>query len=212
MRSIFSGNADINKNAYMNWRTSWREASDSMVELAKGFIESALELSQSCVDDNRHKRADILIFPILFNANHGIEVYLKSICWTLNQLLQTNKDFSKHHNLNNLLEDTQNLIERYTDQETARHFLDQTKVYINDVYDKINIPQSDDTQRKPDLTFTRYVLDQKGRPHFYMVEKENVIVDLEHFTTIMQKIYEDLDSMHTYLYYELESTKERMSE
>lgn len=79
----------------MNWRTSWRDASDSMVELANGFIDAALELSQSCIDDNSHKKADILVFPILFNANHGIEVYLKSICWCLNQLLQKNKDLKR---------------------------------------------------------------------------------------------------------------------
>lgn len=111
-----------------------------------------------------------------------------------------------------LVKDAQKLIEMYTDQEAVIHFLDQTTEYINDLYDKIGILQPDGTKGAPDITFTRYVLNPKGRPQFYMVEKNNVVVDLENFIIILQKIYEDLNNMHTYLYYELESRKERKNE
>ena len=35
-------------------------------------------LAQDCLQDNGDKKADIVVFPMLFSANHAIELYLKS--------------------------------------------------------------------------------------------------------------------------------------
>jgi len=209
MKSVFSYNADINKNAYMNWRTSFRKPVESMAELAKGFMESAIELAQLCVEDNVGKRADIFIFPILFNAHHGIEVYLKSICWSLNQLLQTDKKFSPHHKLNYLLEDAIKLMEKHEGQKAVTHFLENTTAYINNLYEfLVQTSQQDGAERTADITFARYILDIKGEPQFYVIEKENVVVDLEHFIIVMEEIYNDLHGMYSYLEHKLEKYEE----
>src|SRR5690625_6409664 len=42
------------------------------------LISPAITMSKKCLSGNEDKKADVLIFPILNNANHGIELYLKS--------------------------------------------------------------------------------------------------------------------------------------
>lgn len=51
----------------------------TMIVLGEGFICSSLILTRYCLKDNKSKGADMLIYPILFNINHGIEIYLKVI-------------------------------------------------------------------------------------------------------------------------------------
>lgn len=74
IKPIFSKNEDFRKIAFLNWRM---DSSDirSLLNLADGYFVSGLELTKQCLDDNSHNRADILIFPILTNINHGIELY-----------------------------------------------------------------------------------------------------------------------------------------
>ncbi|MGE1104099.1 hypothetical protein [Peribacillus simplex] len=92
MNNVFSYNADIEKNAYLNWRTNRNDHIHNMIVLADGFMSAATLLAKQVlldnVDkiDNADKKTDSLIFPILFNANHGIGVYLKAISWSLNIL------------------------------------------------------------------------------------------------------------------------------
>lgn len=89
MKDIFSYNVDINKTAYMNWRTDKHDHIKNIITVANGFMESSLISAKEVVNNNHSKRADIVIFPILFNANHAIELYLKAITWTLNVLLES---------------------------------------------------------------------------------------------------------------------------
>lgn len=42
---------------------------------------------------NVDKKADIVVFPMLFSANHAIELYPKSINWSLNMLLNMKESF-----------------------------------------------------------------------------------------------------------------------
>ena len=44
-------------------------------------------IAEAALVDNWDKKADSLIYPIIFNANHAIESYLKATVWTLNILL-----------------------------------------------------------------------------------------------------------------------------
>ena len=89
MKPIFTGNSDFEKSAFVNWRTSKHEDIQNMLVLAEGFLSSSIELAKTSLADNSDKKADMLIFPILTNANHGIELYLKSLVWTLNKLLNS---------------------------------------------------------------------------------------------------------------------------
>src|SRR5699024_7205560 len=99
LKDIFSYNKDIEKNAYMNWRTQRFDQIQNMIVIAEGFRDSSLLLVEQILKDNTDKKADNLIFPILFNANHSIEVYLKAINWTQNKLLNKDDTFAKTHDL-----------------------------------------------------------------------------------------------------------------
>ena len=76
MEKIFSYNVDIDKTAYMNWRTRPHQPIHDMMIIADGYMKAAIMLAQDCLQDNMDKKADIVVFPILFSANHAIELYL----------------------------------------------------------------------------------------------------------------------------------------
>ena len=77
MEQVFSYNADIEKTAYMNWRTRQHQPIHDMIIIADGYMKSAIMLAADCLQDNKDKKADIVVFPMLFAANHAIELYLK---------------------------------------------------------------------------------------------------------------------------------------
>ena len=93
MEKISSYNVDIDKTAYMNWRTRPHQPIHDMMIIADGYMKAAIMLAQDCLQDNMDKKADIVVFPILFSANHAIELYLKSINWSLNMLLNEKESF-----------------------------------------------------------------------------------------------------------------------
>lgn len=62
-------------------------------------MDAALSLADKCLADNTDKKADELIFPILFNADQSIELYLKAIIWELNRLEEKDDDFPTGHDL-----------------------------------------------------------------------------------------------------------------
>ncbi|HBJ1649821.1 TPA: hypothetical protein LA460_000610 [Clostridium botulinum] len=99
MKDIFSYNLDIDKNAYMNWRTNKHEHINNMIVIAKGFMMSSIILAEQMLNNNTNKNADIVIYPILFNANHAIELYLKAISWTLNVILDKDKKIEGSHDI-----------------------------------------------------------------------------------------------------------------
>ena len=44
MKKIFSSNADINKTAYLNWRTDKHEPIHNFQVLANGYLKAAIDL------------------------------------------------------------------------------------------------------------------------------------------------------------------------
>lgn len=101
MKDIFSYNSDVNKTAYMNWRTSHHDHIYNMIVIADGFMNSAIMLVEAALIDNSDKKADSLIYPIIFNANHAIELYLKATVWTLNILLDNQQKIEGQHDIRN---------------------------------------------------------------------------------------------------------------
>jgi len=87
MKGIFTKNKNVNVTAFMNWRVEGHSPILNMLNIADGFMSSGIILAQNCISDNTWKKADIIIFPILTNVNHGIELYLKGLIAVLNELL-----------------------------------------------------------------------------------------------------------------------------
>jgi hypothetical protein len=200
MKPIFKGNSDFEKSAFVNWRTSKQEDIQNMMVLAEGFLSSAIELAKASLADNSDKKADMLIFPILTNANHGIELYLKSLVWTLNKLLNSHYKIEGKHNIKQILETAKAKIKEYKDQDTLNCFNQQTEDlqnYIDELFAKIQA-----TLQKDKMDFSRYPFDEKYSNHFYVDEIGNIEVDLENFVLRFEKILETLDERVSYFFYQ----------
>lgn len=66
MEKIFSYNEDIDKTAYMNWRTRQHQPIHDMMIIADGYMKAAIMLAQDCLQDNGDKKADIVVFQCCF--------------------------------------------------------------------------------------------------------------------------------------------------
>ncbi|MGF9978896.1 hypothetical protein [Viridibacillus arvi] len=211
MKDIFSYNADIKKNAYMNWRTNRFNHIHNMHVIAAGFFSSAILLAENCLLDNYGKKADMLIFPILFNANHAIEVYLKSICWSLNELLDNGDTFKGTHDLKQLFNISKELVTKFSSDTKSLFWTENLEAYIDELYQKI---ERINTKGKliNDITFARYSLTMDASPQFYINEFDNVVVDLENFVEIFQEIFKNLNNIATYYLDLLERRNEMRAE
>lgn len=200
MKEIFSYNADINKTAYMNWRTNSHNHIYNMIVIADGFMESAILLAKTALDDNSDKKADGIVYPMLFNANHAIELYLKALTWTLNILLKSVNKIEGQHNIQQIFQVVEKrVLEFETDKDRRKEFkkmIEGIRFYIDELFDKI----SDQTgnKRKDNMDFSRYPFDQQYIPHFYINEFDNVVVDLENFVERFKDIGENLRLLSTY--------------
>ena len=56
MEKIFSYNVDIDKTAYMNWRTRPHQPIHDMMIIADGYMKAAIMLAQDCLQDNMDRR------------------------------------------------------------------------------------------------------------------------------------------------------------
>lgn len=157
MKPIFSRNIDIDKIAFLNWRIDRDEHIVNLLNIADGFLLSAIELAKHCLENNNDKRADILIFPIFTNANHGIELYLKALNWTLNKLEDNDKKIEGRHNLRQIFQTVKAKFKTYKGNISFKEFKEATSElenYIDELFDKIQAtPQNDK------MDFSRYSLD-----------------------------------------------------
>ena len=177
---IFQGNPDINKTAYLNWRTDKHDPINNFVVIADGYSTGALQLIDDCLENNVDKKADVLIFPILFSINQAVELYLKSIQWSLNILLGKDEKFSKGHDIRQLWQMVNGLVSQFeVDGERIKQFNGITKnldVYIQELYSKID-PDGEAKGIK-NIDFSRYPMNNDKQSHFYIIMKENCTVDL----------------------------------
>jgi len=200
MKKIFQGNEDYNKSAFLNWRISSREDIGNLLVLAKGFLNSSIQLSKDCLDNNDDKKADILIFPILHNANHGIELYLKAMIWTLNRLIGSELKIKGRHNIQQMILNVRLKIKFYKDNEWIEHFNKQNKAldeYISELFDLISGYGKGDN-----MDFTRYPITNNYERHFYIDQLNNVEIDLENLKAQLVKIKESLDERASYFFYQ----------
>lgn len=198
MKAIFSGNIDFTKSAFLNWRTSSNKDIDNFIVMADGFLRSSVELAQTCLTSNSDYKADALIFPILHNANHGIELYLKAFIMTLNELLNNNRR-ERGHNIQQFLQTVKARIKDYGGAEELKYFNYETKMlqlYIAELFTLTNGSTKDDK-----MDFSRYPLNNANINHFYIDELDNVTVDLENFIEVFTNIHVVLDERISYYYH-----------
>lgn len=200
MTKFFQCNKDYKKTAFLNWRTSSSEDISNLLVLADGFLSSAIKLCQSCIVYNKDKKADILIFPILHNANHGIELYLKSMIWTINKLQNNNLEFKTSHDIQQMYSALRSLILSYKNNDWLKHFDEQNLIlaqYINELFAQISSYGKGDN-----MDFSRYPITNKYENHFYIDKLDNVEIDLVNFKKQLIKIKLSLDERASYFFFQ----------
>ncbi|AUG53173.1 hypothetical protein [Thalassospira marina] len=68
-----------------------------------GYIESSIELANYVLENKKYGKVDTLIFPILFNARHGIELTLKFYQKTFSQCGIDTESAPQNHRLDIIL-------------------------------------------------------------------------------------------------------------
>ncbi|MEK5233487.1 hypothetical protein MHB42_17420 [Lysinibacillus sp. FSL K6-0232] len=204
MKEIFSHNVDTDKNAYVNWRIDRNNPIQNMLTIADGFMKSSVMLAKQALVDNRDKKADILIFPILFNANHAIELYLKAIGWTLNILLRNGKKVEGNHDIQQIFNVVKSRVNEYeTDKiriKTFKELISNLENYIKELFSKIETEVNE--KKKDNMDFSRYPFDTKYVSHFYIDTFDNVVVDLQNFIIRFKEIGQSLSRIATHYLYD----------
>ena len=199
MKPFFSRNDDVDKTAFLNWRISKHKEIKNLINIADGFMLSSIKLAENCLVDNIHKEADILIFPILTNANHGIELYLKALIWTLNEITGSGYRIEGKHNIMQIFQTVNSKIRNYNGQisiDSFNEIMEPLKRYIDELFQKIQATPQDDK-----MDFSRYPISVKYESHFYVDEVGNVEVDLENLVFQFNEIRSRLDYLANFLYY-----------
>ena len=202
----FTGN--IPTTAYLNWRFDFsRDVESKFFDMAEGYLATSVALIEKCLEDNRDKKADTWIFPILFNVVHGIEVYLKGF----NSLYRIHMDLHNEddphdskiegkHDIRQLCQIAVKLLRDSKHTELLDEMLFVQK-FIDILY-----------QNTDDMTFARYPITAKKENHFYVEAKGNVTIDLHALRQWVLRIATILDNVTGYVDYQVEQMQEWRSE
>lgn len=193
MDSIFQYNQNVEKTAYLNWRSNkYTNQRRQLVVMGDNFFSSAYNLLQQCINDNGDKKADSWIFPIMFNIVHGIEIYLKAINVILNIVLnEQNQVIQGGHDIKQLCQTSKSLILKYKNRnknKTTDQMWTAIKVienFIENIYEKTN-----------DMTFARYPMDKNKNGHFYIQTLDNSVIDMELLEKQMVIVYKMLEFIY----------------
>lgn len=173
MKSFFCQGRTINTTSYMNWRIS-KDDGMSFWSLAEGYFETADALISKCLEDNLDKKADIFIFPILFNIVHAVELSLKAINDYLNIILYDKAKIEGGHDIKQLSDVTLKLFRKFKEKENSAEVAESitaiklVKKFIDNIFEKTN-----------DMAFARYPINSKKEDMFYNATLQNVMVDME---------------------------------
>ena len=209
LESIFQNNEDMNKTAYMNWRLdAHQDSRRRFVIMGEAYFSTAHALIQMCLEDNTDKKADIWIFPIMFNIVHGIEVYLKAINAVLNLVLNKPRtNIEGGHDIKQLCNISKKLIIEYRDatvNSTTKDMFTSIKVlerFITNIYEKTG-----------DMTFARYPMAKDKTDHFYVQALKNEVIDLEILEDQVVIVYKLLEYMFEMPELDLEVHAEMMAD
>ena len=224
LSNFFDFNGDINGTAYLNWRfDNSKVITSQMCEMGKAYYETALNLLDTCLENNSDKKADSWIFPILFHTVHGIEVYLKGF----NSQIKTLELLSKKqkyevfgiegtHNILQLLQTALSRFDKYTRDNkylTSQEEVKKIRKKINFIKKFIKILY----ENTDDMTFARYPVTSKKELQFYNNDSDyatynNITIDLHIYKIWLCKIFSILDEITGFCEYKIEEQMEYLVE
>lgn len=170
--------------AYMSWRMHSENQSWKYKEMGEGFFVSSIILLENCLDENRDRKGDAVIFPILFNVEHAIELYIKALIYLVGENgITTNMRMNKHsikEYINEL-----NLILSSCDTamyDIACHDFDYLNQFLDYFFDETY-----------DFTYARYPFNTSNHAQFYVDSNDNYIVDMKILLDWIKSIFYILD-------------------
>lgn len=222
---IYKGPGGINSHAYLNWRYS-KFANDEHIMLdtmSESYFNSSQILLDAIINDNTDKKADSIIFTILFSFNHYIELKIKAIinCFVyldkdnkrLKEILQKEENgeqyflpFPEGHKISEMKSDLIKIVKDsnlQTIEKTEKRFK-----YLKSYMDQLNKYQI--LKDSKHLDFARYPMKIGNDKYFYADTTENVTISLHNFKSISAKVEQELSGLYNQLLYveELKDQKE----
>lgn len=180
----------ISGAAYLNWRIHpHQDIETQFFNLAEGYFEVAISLIKQCIENNESRRADIWIFPILFNIVHGIELYLKGFNSLYTKYMALNEESelidSKIEGTHDILQLCETALSKIKQDEEKEFFneLKFVKKFIKHIYDNTE-----------DMAFARYPINKKKDKQFY-VSNQNVVINLNYLLCWVIKVKDILETI-----------------
>lgn len=173
MKSFFCQGRTINTTSYMNWRIS-KDDGTSFWFWQRDTLKQPTILIEKCLEDNSDKKADIFIFPILFDIVHAVELSLKAINDYLSIILHDEAKIDGGHNIKQLSDVTLKLFQEFKKKDNSNEIVESitaiklVKQFIANIFEKTD-----------DMAFARYPINSKKEDMFYAASSENVVVDME---------------------------------
>lgn len=205
--NYFEWSGDMENSAYLNWRFDFmRDIENQFYEMGSAYFETAIALIDKCLENNNDKKADVWIFPILFNVVHGIEIYLKGFNSQIKifekleiQEFQESK-IEGNHDIRQLCDVAISLIKSSSQKELLPEFM-FVKKFIEILYENTN-----------DMTFARYPINKKGKSQFYVKKRRNITIDLDIIRIWICKVFSILSGCTGFVDYQIDEMKEWLYE
>lgn len=205
--NYFEFSGDIENSAYLNWRfDSFYDIENQFYQMGKAYFQTAVRLIDECLSDNKDKKADIWIFPILFNVVHGTEIYLKGFNSQIRILDKIEKQeyqeskIEGKHNILQLCQTAISLIKKSSRKDLLKDLLPEfnfVKKFIDVLYENTD-----------DMSFARYPVDIDKEPHFYAQQTENIAIDLDVLRIWVCKVFDILDKCTGFVDFQIDQIKE----
>ena len=189
---------DQPKYSYLNWRMHGTNESCKYKEIGEGFFVSAIVQLERCLENNKDRKGDALIFSVLFNLTHALELYLKALIKLCEEKGITLSINTKTHNiikLNNELK---------TNLQSANNGLFLIGCKDFDFITKMIDYIFSYTQ---DPTFARYPFDTRNNEQFYVNSSKNIVIDMEKLCEWIKASFSILDRNYINLQGEIDAQK-----
>lgn len=194
-KKIFSYGC-VENTAYLNWRTERYDNTYNFTVLGDGFSQAAIILMDEILKDNFDKKADVLIFPIFYDVDQSIEMYIKAIINVLNVLSGDQAENFKIHDIKELYNQMKSRIKKYeTNTSGLEKYLKPLKTYIDELYEKIDYKE-ENLKSTVHIDFARYPVTTEGTQHFYIRNNDNEVVDIDNLKQRYIEVIECLEGLY----------------
>ena len=167
---IFFGEKDIDYSrpkdyAYLNWQfdnsmggkgNPAQSVQDNFVMGNAYMANAVLGLYSIIYNRNRYSMADTLVFPIMFDIWHGLELWLKSSVYAIDFLTDSDKKKKQNHRINDYLNTLKSELKRLGMNQTIDIALSEVTALIGE-FQRVNA----------NFDFARYSFDSRGDYQFY---------------------------------------------